>query len=77
MLSDRDKKILYDATQSDEPIFIFRAKDILSMFALAKYAEVVELYQGDDHDFQQHVMTRISEFKDWQRANADKIKLPD
>ena len=76
-LSDRDKKILFDATQTDEPIFIFRAKDIISMFALKEYERVVEMYQGDDHEFLQHVSTRIAEFKDWQREHPEEIKLPD
>lgn len=77
MLSDRDKKILYETRDTDEPIFIFRAKDILSMFALKEYDRVVEMYQGDDHEFQGHIVDRIAEFRDWQRNNADKIKLPD
>lgn len=77
MLSERDQKILNETSQTDEPIFIFRAKDILSMFPLKEYERRVEDYAGDDHEFQLHVATRIAEFRDWQRNNADKIKLPD
>ena len=77
MLSERDKKILFETRNTDEPIFIFRAKDILSIFPLKEYERRVEDYAGDDHEFQQHIATRIAEFKDWQRANPEQIKLPD
>lgn len=76
-MSDRDKKILAETKETDEPIFIFRAKDILSMFPLKEYERRVEDYAGDDHEHLMAISVRITEFRDWQRNNADKIKLPD
>lgn len=60
----------------DEPVFVFRAKDILSVFALEAYADLVEKYNGQGKQGAT-LYESIQAFRDWQRANPDKIKLPD
>lgn len=76
-LTPRDRKILQETEDTDEPIFIFRAKDILSLFPLNKYERVVEQFGPSDHEMQMGIRARISEFKDWQHANVGRVKYPD
>lgn len=73
----RDERIVRQCRETNEPYIIFRAKDILSLFALLEYERQIEHFQGDDHEFAEELAERIQEFKQWQRANPDKIKLPD
>lgn len=73
----KDEQIIAETHDTDEPIFVFRAKDLLSLLALKKYQEVTEAYSGDDHEFAEGVAHKIHDFIDWQRANSDKVKLPD
>ena len=67
---------ILDHLYPDEPVFVFRAKDILSVFALDEYARIVEKY--DAHGPQiQSIVDRANDFRAWQKANPDKVKLPD
>mgnify|MGYP000332417470 CR=1 FL=1 len=59
-----------------EPVFIFRAKDILSVFALEAYAALIEKYDGQG-DQALSLSGAIHGFRTWQKTNPDKVKLPD
>jgi hypothetical protein len=59
----------------DEPFFVFRAKDILSSFALDTYAELVEKFDPQGNQLVD-VTDILIEFRHWQRTNPDKVKLP-
>jgi len=59
-----------------EPYLVFRAQDILSSFALDTYLTLVEKF--DPYGEQVESLTRvINEFRAWQQANPEKVKLPD
>lgn len=62
--------------QPDEPIFIFRAQDILSVMVLVHYASLLEDYQQDG-DKLASVVDAANDFRSWQKANPGKVKLPD
>lgn len=59
-----------------EPFFVFRAKDILSTFALDEYAKIVEKFTPHSPQLES-LVEAINEFRAWQVANPDKVKLPD
>lgn len=59
-----------------EPFFVFRAKDILSTFALDEYAKFVEKFNPDS-PMLVSLVDAINDFRAWQTNNPDKVKLPD
>ena len=60
----------------DEPVFVFRAKDLLSPFALLAYRDLVDSYNpGGVHA--RDVNAAIVNFRAWQVANPQKVKFPD
>jgi len=60
----------------DEPVFIFRAQDLLSIFALEEYARVIEKYTPHGPQLESIVEAK-NQFRAWQIANPSKVKLPD
>lgn len=69
-------EILRKVVGSDEPIAIFRAQDLLSIFPLARYAQALEEY-GAHYDQQESWGQVREEFKLWQNAHASRVRLPD
>lgn len=61
----------------DEPIFILRAQDILSVMAIRHYASLIENYCYHDTHQLESVVQAANEFAQWQRENPGKVKLPD
>lgn len=60
----------------DEPYFIFRAQDILSVMVLRNYAKLIEDYCSEG-DQLANVVRWANKFTDWQRRNPGHVKLPD
>jgi len=60
----------------DEPIFVFRAQDILSVMVLSHYSKLLEDFQQDG-DQLTSVIDAANDFRTWQKANPGKVKLPD
>lgn len=59
-----------------EPYFVFRAQDILSSFALEAYLTLVEKFNPTGPQAESLVDT-LAEFRSWQQANPQRVKLPD
>jgi hypothetical protein len=59
-----------------EPVFIFRAQDILSTFALDEYAKIVEKFSPLSPQLKS-IVDMANEFRAWQRAHPELVKLPD
>ena len=67
----------------DEPVFIIRAKDSISVPALRSYANLyagtvaLQKSEGDEYrsqlDFAQSIENAIEDFEDWQSKNETKI----
>lgn len=57
---------------ADEPVFIFRGKDILAEQALLYYYSLVSM-----HDHRQAVNHRINDFKRFRLDHSDRMKAPD
>lgn len=57
---------------SDEPIFIFRAKDINTLQTLAYYMETCK-----DETHKKVIGKRINDFADWQNRYFELVKEPD
>jgi len=75
-MTERDIKIIKDAEEQGIPIFVFTAKDKLSIETLAQYHDWTE-EDGCSEEFVKGVDARIDEFANWRNANSDKVKLPD
>lgn len=67
---------IIDHLHDDEPVFVFRAQDILSVFALEAYAELIEKYDGQGKQAMS-LSHAIQDFRYWQKANPQWVKLPD
>lgn len=60
----------------DEPVFIFRAKDILSTMVIMHYLTLVTSYNPDNFLIESITET-LNEFRRWQQENPSEVKLPD
>lgn len=60
----------------DEPIFVFRAKDLLSTFALDEYAKMVEKFNPDSPQLVS-IVDATNDFREWQRNHPGLVHLPD
>ncbi|MEA3242865.1 MAG: hypothetical protein U9Q19_05415 [Pseudomonadota bacterium] len=73
---DDDGRICNIATgepiPADEPVFIFRAKDMLAEQALLYYYALVSM-----HDQRLAVHHRITDFKRFRQDNPELMKAPD
>jgi len=75
-MTKKDQKIIADAEREGIPIFVFIAKDKLSINALKSYLNDCNLVEcSDDHCAE--VIERIAEFQMWQDSNPEKVKIPD
>jgi len=79
---DKIKKEL--GIPQEEPIFILRAQDALSVPTIQRYANfaaAVEATVDRPEPFSQEWLNNkdkvIEDFASWQHANPDKVKLPD
>ena len=70
-------RMIREAEHTGEPVFCFRARDFFSIQIIAYYADIVERYGPDDAGFHQNIIDSLGEFKDWQKANIDKVRYPD
>lgn len=59
-----------------EPVFVFRAKDLLSVWALDAYAAAVEKYEPNG-DHLVSIVDAAHDFRQWQKNNPSLVKLPD
>lgn len=67
---------IINSLMRDEPVFILRAKDILSTMALMHYVGLVETYQPH-HEQLQELTELLNEFRTWQQENRTEVRLPD
>ena len=63
--------------ESDEPIFILRAKDVFSSATIIKYTEFMIKSGGFTPELEESMHKIIDSFLDWQENNTDQIKFPD
>lgn len=64
-----------DLVPEDEPLFLLRAKDIVSIPTLRAYLDMcVSRHCNTEHLYD--INTIIKKFADWQEKNKDKMKIP-
>jgi len=69
-------KMIEECQKNNEPIFVLRAQDLCALHAIREYNRIcihekvkaTQLLGSHKVEF---------EFRDWQNANQDKVKLPD
>lgn len=76
-MSVKDDRIIQQAHETDEPIFVLRAKDLLSTLAIGEYINFLERYVPGDSPILIEAVDRLNEFREWQKTNPGKVKLPD
>jgi hypothetical protein len=75
-MNKKDKKIIEDSEARGIPIFVLTAKDMISVSTIDKYRDLCKAEEcGQDHISE--IGQRIDEFRAWQKANPDLVKLPD
>jgi hypothetical protein len=79
----------FDKLHPDEPWFFIRAQDDLSTYAMEEYRHrlqrtAIEESELGNEDIAVRLLRQATEinqilnsFYDWQKANKDKVKLPD
>ena len=64
----------------DEPIFILRAQDMLSIPTIARYdvaAREIAEHERPGKEWFESLEAHQAEFAKWQAENLDKVKIPD
>lgn len=75
-MNAKDKKIIEDAEREGIPIFVFTAKDVLSLDVILDYeVKCFRAKCGINHT--EGVHERFNEFLNWQKENSGKVKLPE
>jgi len=74
-MTQEDKKIIEDGEARGIPIFVLTAKDKKSVKAIKAYGLACFPECSIRHILT--VFRKDWEFREWQKANPDKVKLPD
>ncbi len=61
----------------NEPVFLLRAQDSISLHVLMYYLELLGDMQDPDTDMVQAVHAQIERFARWERVHHDRMKCPD
>lgn len=76
---EKVKKLL--GIPKDEPIFVLRAQDKLAVPTIARYRTFADSIEHPEDRRADEWFASLDEdtakFTEWQRENADKVKLPD
>lgn len=76
MLMPGKAQEILDSLLPGEPVFVFRAKDILSSFALEAYLTMVEKFAHNGPQAAS-LVEAINRFREWQTSHPNDVKLPD
>lgn len=76
-LSEKDQAIIDACRDTDEPIIVFRAKDVFAASVIARYRDQARKHGPDNPEFQEQINARLREFEQWQQDNVGKVKYPD
>ncbi len=66
--------------EDDEPLFILRGQDHFIVPAVARYRNLVAQTEGDARPSEEwfaRLDGDVQRIAEWQRANPDRIKIPD
>lgn len=75
-LSDRERKMLDAHEKLGIPIFIFTAKDKLSMMPLLDYEKACR-NAGCSAEFMEHLGFKLDDYAEWCDVHPEKMKNPD
>ena len=75
-MTAKDKKIIEDSEAQGIPIFVLTAKDFISVSTICAYLDFCRAEQCPSEHISE-IVARIHDFRDWQKDNPDKVKLPD
>jgi hypothetical protein len=75
-MTQKDKKIIEDGEAQGIPIFVLTAKDAVTLSTLDYYRSLCRAQECPQSHIAE-IGERIDEFKQWQKANPAKVKLPD
>lgn len=62
----------------EEPVFLLRGQDALTINTLARYCELINHYEVDrKHELIESIFDHIRRIQKWQRSPDGRVKLPD
>lgn len=73
----KGEKIVAECLVSNEPFFVFRARDILSTLVLRRYLTALEEIGPDDPDMHAGVVDFIDIMRKWQARHIKDVRYPD
>lgn len=76
MLHGKAMKIIEECMETGEPIFVLRAKDLLSVLAVAEYRDLLDKYWADPQ-MQEGVGAAFETMRGWQKDHPGEVRLPD
>lgn len=76
VLNGKAAKIVREASETGEPVFVLRSKDLLSVLGVLSYLELVERFVSDP-EMQESIHNQLEAMKEWQRDHAGEVRLPD
>lgn len=68
--------VLQKALAKNEPVFVLRAQDAISLSAIAAYMHSAALVIDSEEQYEE-LESIYKRFREWQSKNQDKVKLPD
>lgn len=70
------KQILEKALAKNEPVFVMRAQDILSIVGLSAYIATASTHDMSSQQYEE-LLKLFEEFEEWWENNPENMKLPD
>jgi hypothetical protein len=75
-MNAKDKRIIEYSEANGIPIFVITAKDFISVSAIEHYRALCKAEECSQEHLSE-ITSRVDDFRKWQKANPDKVKLPD
>lgn len=75
-MTAKDKNIIKNSVSKNIPIFVLTAKDAISTSTIIKYKDMCRAEECSQ-EHMANIGKRIDDFRKWQKANPDQVKLPD
>jgi hypothetical protein len=76
-ISEKDQAIIDAVRDTDEPIIVFRAKDLFSASVIARYRDQAQKHGPSNPAWHEAITARLREFEQWQQDNVGRVKYPD
>ena len=70
-------RMVDEAGFEGEPVFVIRAKDLLSVPVITEYIDMMRRFGSADPVFEEDMRNIRAEFIAWQKDNPERVRYPD